>query len=64
MGDPKYLLILRVSFVLSPKLKTTLLPLELFKLLKLFALKICTSANFVVSLHREPALGMSAFRVV
>ena len=59
-GDPKNLLILRVSFVPSPKLKTTLLPLELFKLLKLFALKICTSANFVVSLHREPALGMSA----
>ena len=36
------------------------IPLKLLKLPKLFLLKICTSANFVVPLHREPALGMSA----
>ena len=36
-----------------------LIPLKLLKLLKLFPLKICTSANFVVPLHRESALGMS-----
>ena len=29
--------------------------LKLLKLLKLFPLKICTIANFVVPLHREPA---------
>ena len=34
--------------------------LKTFKTPKTFPLKICTSANFVVPLHREPALGMSA----
>ena len=42
-------------FSLNPKL-----PLKLLKLLKLFPLKICKSANFIVPLHCEPALGMSA----
>ena len=34
--------------------------LKTFKTPKTFPLKICTSANFVVPLHREPALGISA----
>ena len=37
-------------------------PLKLLKLPKLFPLKICAFAFFVVPLHREPAPGMSAHR--
>jgi hypothetical protein len=43
------------SICINPPNENTLL----LVLLKLFLHKICTSANFIVPLHREPALGMS-----